>query len=70
MGGEIVRPENLIGKRVEITDKESVYFGHWGYIKMWDGDVFHVEGGSISLSGSGNCPIFDRNQFKVRREKK
>lgn len=39
-------PEKLIGKLVKITDKESNYYGHWGFIRDWDGDVFHVSGGS------------------------
>lgn len=62
-----MRPEKLIGKKVEIIDKESIYLGHWGYIKMFDGDVYHIEGGSISLINSGLCPVFDRDQFRVKR---
>lgn len=59
---------NLTGKRVDIIDKESQYYGYWGYIRYFDGDVYHVDGGSISETfGSGLTPIFDRDQFKIRR---
>ncbi|WCF11689.1 hypothetical protein NDS46_30545 (plasmid) [Paenibacillus thiaminolyticus] len=64
-----MKSEKLIGEKVEITDKESFYFGHWGYVQHFDGEVFHVGGGSISLIGSGQCPIFDRDQFKVISKK-
>lgn len=64
-----MKPENMTGKRVDITDKYSDYYGHWGYIEHWDGDAFHVNGGSISLSFGGITPIFERNQFKIRRMK-
>lgn len=65
-----MNPENMVGKRVKITDKTSYWYGHWGYIKQWDGNVFHVEGGSISLDGvSTYTPIFDRDQFKIYRVK-
>lgn len=60
----------MIGKRIEITDKESVYYGHWGFIKFWDGEVFHVSGGSTSTSFGELTPIFDRDQFIVRRKKR
>ncbi|GFN32525.1 hypothetical protein PCURB6_27850 [Paenibacillus curdlanolyticus] len=62
-----MKPENMINREVHITDKESDYFGHWGYIRMWDGDVFHVNGGSISSSFGEVTPVFDRSQFRVRR---
>lgn len=62
--------KKLIGKRADITDKQSVYYGHWGYIKDFDGDVYYIDGGSISLdSDSKLTPIFDRDQFVIRRNK-
>jgi hypothetical protein len=61
--------KNLVGKCVDIIDKESQYYGHWGYIKVFDGDVYHIEGGSISETYGGKItPIFDRDQFKIRKE--
>jgi hypothetical protein len=57
----------LIGKKVDIIDKESIYYKHWGFIRGFDGDVYHINGGSISLNNGDLTPIFDRNQFSVRR---
>lgn len=62
-----LQQSKLLGKQVEITDKASQYFGHWGYIKMFDGDVYHISGGSISSSYGEITPIFDRSQFKVKQ---
>lgn len=67
MGCYDLKPEKLIGKLVEIIDEESGYDGHWGFIKDWDGEHFHVSGGSIALEHGGITPIFDRDQFKVPR---
>lgn len=58
----------LIGKNVEVIDKESQYFGHWGYIANYDGDLFHIGGGSISSSYGEITPVFDRDQFKIKRK--
>ncbi|MCY9738146.1 hypothetical protein M5X17_31125 [Paenibacillus alvei] len=59
----------LIGRHVTIIDKESDYFGHWGYIEDWDGDHFHVTGGSIATDEEKElCPIFDRDQLRVKRK--
>jgi hypothetical protein len=63
-------PYKLVGKRVDIVDKDSIWCGHWGFIKMYNGDVYHVNGGSISIAEEGLTPVFDREQFKVRRIKK
>jgi hypothetical protein len=57
---------NLIGKRVSITDKQSIYYDHWGYIVAYDG-LYHVSGGSISSSVGELTPIFNRDQFRVKR---
>jgi hypothetical protein len=54
----------LIGKRAFI--KEGFYEGHWGVIKDYDGDTYTITEGSI-----GDLkPIFDRDEFIIRREKK
>ena len=56
----------LIGKRVYITDPESIYFGEWGIVVDYDGEVYY-----ISIAGGMNSlPVFDRDQFKVPRERK
>ncbi|WP_062408538.1 hypothetical protein [Paenibacillus naphthalenovorans] len=60
-----MKPESMIGKLVEITDEDSGWAGNWGFIRAWDGQVFHVSGGSIPES---QHPIFDRDQFKVPRK--
>lgn len=60
-----MKPENMIGLLVYITDKESVWYKFWGFIRYWDGEVFHVSGGSFLEE---SCPIFDREQFKVPRK--
>jgi hypothetical protein len=64
----VVHPEKLIGKLVSITDKESNWYNHWGFIRDWDGDVFHVSGGSIAYSDFGTIPIFDRDQLTLPRK--
>ncbi|ATF13647.1 hypothetical protein A616_17165 [Brevibacillus brevis X23] len=60
-----MNPEKMIGKLIVIKDKESHYHGHWGYIQLWDGDVYHISGGSISSSFGEVTPIFSRDQFKI-----
>jgi hypothetical protein len=62
-----LKPEKLIGKLAEITYKESVYKGHWGFIRDWDGEAFHISGGSISSDLGEITPIFNREDFKVPR---
>lgn len=57
---------NLIGKRAIITDKDSIYFDEWGIIDHFDGDVYHIK----IANGSSSVPVFDRDQFRVPREKK
>jgi len=61
--------KNLIGKSATITDKDSPYYKHWGYIVFFDGERFHISGGSISSSFGEITPIFDRDQFRVKRKK-
>lgn len=65
-----MKPEDLIGRLVYITDRQSIWHKHWGYIRYWDGDVFHVSGGSISDSQNRTMPIFDRDQFTTPRKLK
>jgi len=64
-----LKPENIVEKKVEIIDKKSEYYGHWGYIRAWDGDTYHISGGSISSTFGELVPIFDRDQFVIKRKK-
>jgi len=63
-----MKPEKLVGKLVRIIDKDSDYYNHWGYIRHWDGDVYHVSGGSIASSYGEVTPIFSREQFRIPRD--
>lgn len=54
--------KDLIGYRVDIKNSNPTWAGFWGYIKDFDGDVYHVTGGAIGNS----CPIFSRDEFIVR----
>lgn len=60
-----MKPENMIGKRVKITNKESQYIGHWGFVEIWDGRWFHIGGGSISGGNVNITPVFERDEFKI-----
>ena len=53
----------LIGKVAYITDKDSIYFGEWGTITDFDGDVYYIK----IANGGDSIPVFDRDQFKVPR---
>lgn len=55
----------LYGKKVYITDRESIYYGEWGIVDYFDGEVYHVK----IANGSDSVPIFDRWQFKVPRKR-
>jgi hypothetical protein len=56
----------LIGKKAYIKNSVDQWAGFWGYIINFDGDVYHISGGAIGDS----APIFDRNEFVIRKEKK
>ena len=53
----------LIGKIAHITDKDSIYFGEWGVIDYFDGEVYYIK----IANGGDSVPVFDRDQFKVPR---
>lgn len=55
----------LIGRKVYITDPESIYFGEWGTVVDFDGDVYYI----AIADGKTSLPVFDRDQFKVPRKK-
>lgn len=59
---------NLVGKLVEIIDQYSNYYGFQGFVVSFDGEFYHISGGSFATSnGQEITPIFDRDQFKVKR---
>lgn len=61
-----MKGSKLIGKKVFITDPESIYLGEWGIIKDFDGEVYYI----AIADGKDSLPIFDRDQFKVPRIRK
>ncbi len=54
----------LAGQKVYITDKESIYFDEWGTVVDFDGECYHV-----AIANGKSAVIFNRNQFKVPRNK-
>ena len=56
----------LLGKKVYITDPESVYYGEWGIIVWYDGDTYHI----AIAEDKHHSVIFNRNQFRIPRPKK
>ena len=52
---------NLIGLKVDITDKDSVYYKEWGIIKDYDGEYYYI----AIANGDDSLPIFDRGQIKI-----
>lgn len=57
--------KNLVGKISYIKDRESIFFGEWGRIIAHDEDGYYI----AIADGKDSVPVFDRNQFTVRREK-
>lgn len=56
----------LIGKIATIKDPDSIYYGEWGTVVDYDGEVYHV----AIANGSDSLPIFDRDQLYIPRERK
>ena len=53
----------LIGKQATITTKDSIYYGEWGTIKMFDGEYYHI----AIYNDADMAVIFTRDEFRVRR---
>jgi len=55
----------MIGKRVDIIDKDSWFYGEWGVIiDVIDGNYF------VAIANGRDCvPVFDRKDIRVRRER-
>ena len=58
-----ISKSKLIGKIAYITDRDSIYYGEWGRIMDFDGEVYYI----AIADGRDSQVIFDRDQFKVRR---
>ena len=56
--------KTLVGKKVDIIDRESFYFGEWGTILLEDGEDYHI----AIADGKDSVPVFCRNQFRVKRK--
>ena len=54
----------LIGKRVFIKDEESIYFGEWGIVDHYDGELYHIR-----IANGDVGPVFDRKQLYVPRQR-
>lgn len=57
----------LIGKKVVITAKESIYYGEWGIIDSYDGEYFYIRIADGRHDHGHAYPIFQRNEFRVPR---
>lgn len=54
----------MIGKRAEIKDRSSWYFGEWGTIIDVDDDgCFYI----AIADDKTSVPVFTRDQIKIRR---
>lgn len=54
----------LIGKTVTITARDSMYCGEWGIVADYDGEYYYV-----AIAGDRTAmPIFERREFKVRKD--
>ena len=54
----------LIGKKAYITDKESLHYNDYGTIQYFDGECYHI----AIFNDADYMPIFNRNQFLVKRK--
>lgn len=58
--------QNIIGKTVTITNKDSWHYLDWGIVVAADDDGYY----SVAIFGDKNCcPIFERNEIRVKRTK-
>lgn len=55
----------LIGKKVIIKTKESIYFNEWGTIQHIDDDgYYHI----AIANGQNSMPIFERNEITIVKD--
>ena len=53
----------MIGKKVTIRCKDSMYHGEWGIVKHFDGEYYHV-----AIANENSLVIFKRKELVVRKE--
>lgn len=56
----------LIGRIAYIKDVQSIYYGEWGTIVDYDGEVYFI----AIANDYSSLPVFDRDQFKVPRKER
>lgn len=55
---------NLVGKKVTITTRDSIYYGEWGTIVDFDDDYYYI----AIADDKSFLPAFYRDEFKVKRK--
>ena len=58
-----MKQTKLLGKIATITNTESIYYGEWGTVQGFDGEVYYI----AIADGKDSLPIFDRDEFRVHR---
>ena len=53
-----------IGKKCYIKNEDSIFFGEWGIIKVFDGEYYHV----AIANGTDSLPIFDRTEITIPKK--
>ncbi len=54
----------MIGRRVYIKNRDSIYFNDWGIVVDYDGKYYHV-----AIFNDKNCTvIFERNELHIPRK--
>ena len=55
--------KDIVGMKVHIKDKESMHFGGWGRVVLFDGEYYHV-----AMFEDNDCVcIFSRDALKVAK---
>lgn len=67
----IQKKNNLIGKIIDITDKNNDYYKEYGIITYFDGDYYHIALWCTDLDTAKQYGsiVLSRNEFRVRRKK-
>lgn len=55
--------DKMIGKIVDIKDRDSIYYGEWGTIEAIEDGYYYV----AIADDKTAMPIFTMDQIKVRR---
>lgn len=54
----------LIGRRVYITNRDSIYFDEWGIVDAFDGDWYYVR----IAADLHSTVVFKRDEFRAPRK--